>query len=376
MAKDIYIRNGDDYLDVQERASGVSFTPTSYLASDNCQDAFYEIQDAIDCNGKLFKSTRLGSSILDISNTIIRTIRYMDFIFVFRYAEDDFKITVDVYSIDGELMIKSHYLLESTAILKDVYIKGFKIHLIVQPYGSDIYYQTYSINTYVDVNTTKPQISISSKHVDNWMVVEANADTVKFLNNNPIIYVRDSNNVYLIDESTTDINDPNGVLTNSIDMYYVCSNIFIVVYSNSYILATVQNDAIIAKGIPQNYTSNFIGHGLSPIDGCYYYNDGNTLYKTTIDTFNPSVVTNILDIKHVDFVNNMNMWSFDTYVYCRKGTRTIATKRQDTLGDIDKFQYGYIENQYPDGRFMCIGGTTTGTSIYETNPYIKGYGVS
>ncbi len=376
MAKDIYIRNSDDYLDVQERASGVSFTPTSYLSSDNCQNAFYEIQDAIDCNGKLFKNTQLGSPILDISNTIIRTIRYMDFIFVFRYAEDDFKITVDVYSIDGELMIKSHYLSESTAILKDVYIKGFKIHLIVQPYGSDIYYQAYPISTYVDVKTTKVRVTISSKHVDNWMVVEANADTVKFLNNSPIIYARDSNNVYLIDESTTDINDLDGVLTNSIDMYYVCSNIFIIVYNNSYILATVQNGTIITKGVSQSYTKNFVGHGLSPIDGCYYYSDNDELYKTTIDPFNPSMVTGILDIKHVDFVNNMNMWSFDTYVYCRKGTRTITTKRQDTLGNIDKFQYGYIENQYPDGRFMCIGGTLTGTFIYETNPYIKGYGVS
>lgn len=373
MAKDIYIRNGDDYLDVQERASGVSFTPTSYLVSDNCQDVFYEIQDAIDCNGKLFESTQLESSII---GTIIRTIRYMDFIFVFKYTKDGFKIAVDVYSIDGDLIINSHYLSESTAILKDVYIKGFKIHLIVQPYGSDIYYQAYSINTYVDLKTTKPQISISSKHVDNWMVIEANADTVKFLNNNPIIYARDSNNVYLIDESTTDISDLNGILTNSINMYCVCGNIFIVVYGNNYILATIQNGVIIAKGTPQNYTSNFIGHGLSPVDGCYYYNDGNTLYKTTIDPFNPSIVTNILDIKHVDFVNNMNMWSFDTYVYCRKGTRTITTKRQDTLGNIDKFQYGYIDNQYPDGRFMCIGGTATGTSIYETNPYIKGYGVS
>lgn len=373
MAKDIYIRNGNDYLDVQERAFGVSFTPTSYLASNNCQDVFYEIQDNIDCNGKLFKSIQLESS---ITGTIIRTIRYMDFVFIFRYTNDGSKIAVDVYSIDGELIIKSHYLSESTAILKDVYIKGFKIYLIVQPVGSNVYYRVYSINTYIDLHTTKPQISISSKHIDNWMITEDNTDIVKFLNNNSIIYVRDSSGVYLIDESTSDINDPNGVLTNSINMYYVCSNIFIVVYNKSYILATVQNDTITIKGTPQGYTKNFVGHGLSPIDGYYYYNDGDTLYKTTIDPFNPSVVTNILDIEHVDFVNNMYMWSFDKYIYCRKGTRTLTTKLRDGLSKVDKYQYGYIENQYPDGRFMCIGGNAVGTYIYETSSYVKGYGVS
>lgn len=377
MAKNIYIRNGDDCLDVQERASGVNFTPTSYLASDNCQDVFYEIQDNIDCNGKLFKSVQLESSIID---TIIRTIRYMDFIFVFRYTEDDFKIAVDVYSIDGGLIIKSHYLSNPSTILKDVYIKGFKIHLIVQPLGSDIYYQVYPINTYVDLKTTKPQISISSKHIDNWMVTEGNTDIVKFLNNNSVIYTRSSNSVHLIDESTADVNDPNGVLTNSINMYYVCSNIFIVVYNNSYILATVQNDTITAKGVSQGYTKNFVGHGLSPIDGCYYYSDNNRLYKTTIDPFNPSIITNDLDIIHVDFINNIYIWTLEKSIYCQKNNRIIKSKLRSNLGDVNKNMFGYIENQYPDGRFICFGGeSVSGISnqsyIYETSPYIKGYGV-
>ena len=383
MAKDIYMRNGDDYLDVQERASGVSFTPTSYLASDNCQDVFYEIQDAIDCNGKLFEKNILDSS---ITGDILKIIRYMDFLFVFKHesVESVTYINVSVYDINGRILINPYRLMAYPAFLYDVCINRDEICILFKDLTDDqAYSRAYFIKTYVDLATNMPQITISKESTWYKILAPNSVNLLKYLGSNIFTYVRGRDSAHLYIQSAgykygtkIEISDPNGILTNSINMYCVCGNIFIVVYGSNYILATVQNGAITAKGTPQSYTSNFIGHGLSPIDGYYYYNDGNTLYKTTIDPFNPSVVTNILDIKHVDFVNNMNMWSFDTYVYCRKGTRTIATKRQDTLGDIDKFQYGYIDNQYPDGRFMCIGGTATGTSIYETNPYIKGYGVS
>lgn len=382
MAKDIYIRNGDDYLDVQERASGVSFTPTSYLASDNCQDVFYEIQDAIDCNGKLFEKNILDSS---ITGDILKIIRYMDFLFVFKHesAESVTYINVSVYDINGKILIKPYRLETYPAFLYDVCIKRDEVCMLFKDLrDGQAYSQAYFIKTYVDLATNTPQITISKEYTSYEILAPNSVNLLKYLGSNIFTYVRGKDSTHLYIQSAgyrygtkTEISDPNGVLTNSINMYCVCGNIFIVVYGNNYILATVQNGAITAKGTPQSYTSNFIGHGLSPIDGYYYYNDGNTLYKTTIDPFNPSVVTNILDIKHVNFVNNMYMWSFNKYIYCRKDTRTLTTKLRDNLGDVNKYQYGYIENQYPDGRFMCIGGRTTGTYIYETSPYIKGYGV-
>lgn len=382
MAKNIYIRNGDDYLNVQERASGVSFTPTSYLASDNCQDVFYEIQDAIDCNGKLFEKNILDSSII---GDILKIIRYMDFLFVFKHESVDSVtyINVSVYDINGRILINPYRLMTYPAFLYDVGINRDELCILFKDLTNDqAYSRAYFIKTYADLATNMPQITISKESTWYKILAPNSVNLLKYLGSNIFTYVRGRDSAHLYTQSAgyrygtkIEISDPNGVLTNSINMYCVCGNIFIVVYGSNYILATVQNGAITAKGTPQSYTSNFIGHGLSPMDGYYYYNDGNTLYKTTIDPFNPSVVTNILDIKHVDFVNNMNMWSFDTYVYCRKDTRTLTTKLRDSLSDVNKYQYGYIENQYPDGRFMCIGGSTTGAYIYETSPYIKGYGV-
>ena len=293
-------------------------------------------------------------------------------------------INVSVYDINGKILINPYRLMAYPAFLYDVCINRDELCILFKDLTDDqAYSRAHWIKTYVDLATNMPQITIAKEYTSYEILAPNSVNLLKYLGGNIFTYARGRDSAHLYTQSAgyrygtkIEINDPNGVLTNSINMYRVCGSIFIVVYGSNYILATVQNGTITAKGTSQNYTSNFIGHGLSPVDGCYYYNDGNTLYKTTIDPFNPSIVTNILDIKHVDFVNNMNMWSFDTYVYCRKGTKTITTKRQDTLGNIDKFQYGYIDNQYPDGRFMCIGGTGTGTSVYETSPYIKGYGVS
>lgn len=383
MAKNIYIRNGDDYLDVQERALGVNFTPTSYLASDNCQDVFYEIQDAIDCNGKLFEKNILDSSII---GDILKIIRYMDFLFVFKHESVNSVtyINVSVYDINGRILINPYRLMTYPAFLYDVCINRDELCILFKDLtDNQAYSQAYFIKTYVDLATNMPQITIPKESTSYEILAPNSVNLLKYLGGNIFTYVRGKDSVHLYTQSAgyrygtkIEISDPNGVLTNSINMYCVCGNIFIVVYGNNYILATIQNGTITAKGIPQNYTSNFIGHGLSPIDGCYYYSDNDMLYKTTIDPFNPSLVTSILDITHVDFVNNMCMWSFDKYIYCRKDTRSITTKLQDSLNKVNKYEYGYIENQYPDGRFMCIGGDNTGTHIYETNPYIKGYGVT
>ena len=130
------------------------------------------------------------------------------------------------------------------------------------------YSEAYFIKTYVDLATNMPQITISKEYTSYEILTPNSVNLLKYLGSNIFTYVRGRDSAHLYTQSAgyrygtkIEISDPNGVLTNSINMYCVCGNIFIVVYGNNYILATVQNGAIIAKGIPQNYTSNFIGHG-------------------------------------------------------------------------------------------------------------------